>query len=167
MTKSRDEDEGRALWRWWRGKTATLSIPVDALSLAAYAEDRLDAGHTEAVEYWLAAHPEALADVIAARASADAPSAAASEAVVVRASRLVKRPSAEIVPLRVGAPRWRVAIAWSGIAACLMVTSLVGFALGSDAYLSASNTTAADSTFQNLLDPPTGLFSGFGEDSGT
>jgi anti-sigma factor RsiW len=167
MTEPRDEAEGWALWRWWRGRNAQLAVPMDGLSLAAYAEGRLDANGAQAVEYWLAAHPEALADVIAARAAAEAPSSSTSAAIVARAAGLVHWPSAEVVPLRRAAPRWRTAVAWSGIAASLMVTSLVGFALGSDAYLSAANTSAADTTFQNLLDPPTGLFSGFGEDNGT
>jgi len=167
MTKPREETEGWALWRRWRGRTANRAVPIEALSLAAYAEGRLDASRVEAIEYWLAAHPEALADVIAARAAAEALSTVAPDAMVMRAAGLVSRPSAEIVPLRRAAPRWRAAVAWSGIAASLMVTSLVGFALGNDAYVSAADTSAADSTFQNLLDPPTGLFSGFSEDSGT
>jgi len=166
MTTPRDEAEGRTLWRRWRSRTANTAAPVDALLLAAYSEGRLNAGRAEAVEYWLAACPEALADVVAARAAAEAPPTVAPHAVIVRASALVTRPSAEIVPLRRIAPRWRAAIAWSGIAASLMATSLIGFALGSDAYFSTADTSAADSAFQTLLDPPTGLFSSFGEDNG-
>ena len=52
-----------------------------------------------------------------------------------------------------------MAIAWGGIAASLLATSLVGFALGNNAYLNlVGEPAAAESTIHELLDPPSALF---------
>jgi anti-sigma factor RsiW len=160
--------EGRAeeleYWRRWRA-TSRKAAPVDPLLLAAYAEGRLDETAAEPVEAWLADNPEALEDIIAARAARDANDAAVPEGHIVRASALLA-PAAEIVPFpsaRVVRRRgWRDAAAWGAIAASLLATSMFGFELGSSAYANLfpqqQPAAAADSTANELIDPPTGLF---------
>jgi hypothetical protein len=54
------------------------------------------------------------------------------------------------------------------VAASLLIVSVVGFALGTDAYTSLlSGDQSAPVLSQDLFDPPAGIFSGFGEESST
>jgi hypothetical protein len=155
-----------ALWQRWRQQAhGTVGRDaVDPLALAAYVEGRLDETQAEPIEDWLAEHPDALADLTAARAAAAAPlPQAASEALIARAAALVRPPAgATIIPFRAAAgarPPWRMAMAWSGIAASLLVASMGGFALGDNAYVSlVGQPAAAESTIHELLDPPSTLF---------
>ena len=164
MTGPGDRAEDIELWRRWRATSGEVA-PVDAVSLAAYAEGRMDEAAAEAVEAWLADHPEALADVAAARGASLQIHGAVPEAHIVRAMSLVT-PAAEIVQFpiaRVARRRtWREAAAWGAIAASLLVTSMFGFELGSNAYanLMQQQTAAVSdsSTANELIDPPTGLF---------
>jgi hypothetical protein len=165
MTEPVEGAKDAALWQRWRqhAHPATGRDAADWLALAAYAEGRLDETQAEPVEDWLAEHPEALADLTAARAAAASPLPAASEAVIARAAALVEpMAGAQIIPFRTAAgphrPAWRMAMAWSGIAASLLVTSLAGFALGNDAYLNLVGRPAAESTIHELLDPPSVMF---------
>jgi anti-sigma factor RsiW len=167
MTGLGDRAEGAALWQRWRQLSQTASpyrIAPDPLVLAAYAEGRLDEHQAEPVEDWLADHPEAFEDLAAAREGADPASAPA--AAIARAQALVTAADPKIVPFPVARRGgWRAAVAWSGIAASLLVTSLFGFALGSNAYLGISGANASsDSAVHELLDPPGGLFSTDDED---
>ena len=76
MTGLGERAEDAALWRRWRldARPAPSRGAPDPLLLAAYADGRLDESEAEPVEDWLADHPEALADLIAARdAGAAAP----------------------------------------------------------------------------------------------
>src|SRR5690348_17143361 len=88
----------------------------DALLLAAYAEDRLDAAERAEVEALLADDPVLAEDAAAARALAAAPPLA-SEAelarIIARASALVPDASAEgqVVPFR---PRGGSRTGWAG-----------------------------------------------------
>ena len=70
MTDKGAGAQDRRLWQRWRtlGETSRVAEP-DALLLAAYAEGRLTEADAEPVEAWLAAAPEVLADVIAARSA--------------------------------------------------------------------------------------------------
>lgn len=159
-----------ALWRRWRalaGAEAGGGVAPDPLRLAAYAEGGLDEAACEAVERWLADHPEAIADVLAAREAGAMTATAAPEPVVARAMALVATPEAQVVRLRprLRAPLWRVAVAWSGLAASILATSLVGFAMGSDAYTNFVGGQASSGF--DLLDPPGGIFTSFGEESST
>ena len=150
MTNLRVRAEEEALWRRWRGLAAQDEAAPEApdpLQLAAYAEGRLDERGGEAIESWLAANPEAVEDIAAARA------VAAREAAVVP----FRRPA---MPVR----NWRSAMAWGGIAASLLAVSVLGFQLGSEAYAESGQSTVASA---DLLDPPAGLFTGFSEDNGT
>ena len=172
MTEPMDRAEETALWRHWRTamvNTAGEAAPApDPLLLAAYAEHRLGEAAAEAVEAWLALHPETLEDVLAARdsnalATADVEP---SEAALARATALVSDPT--VVPFRRPArparPVWRVAVARVAVAASLLVVSLVGFALGTDAYTSLNSDQQAGLS-QDLFDPPSGIFSSLGEES--
>ena len=51
------------------------------------------------------------------------------------------------------------------VAASLLVVSLVGFALGTDAYTSLAGSDQQAALSQDLFDPPSGIFSGLGEES--
>src|SRR5947209_4685095 len=73
-----DESGGKArspdhsLWQICRETDAPDDDAARFLDLAAFAEDRLDDDDCERVAAWLSADPEAMADVTAARALADA-----------------------------------------------------------------------------------------------
>ena len=170
MTGPGDRSEELDFWRRWRATSAGAPT-ADAVLLAAYAEGRLDETAAEPVEAWLADHPEALEDIVAARQAALASPAAAAEGHIARAAALVATPSATIVPFPVAlAARrrgWRDAAAWGAVAASLLVTSTFGFAIGSSAYASLTQQPpSAESTAHELMDPPTGLFTE-DEDSAT
>jgi len=167
-----DRAEESALWRHWRTavNAAGEAAPApDPLLLAAYAEHRLSEAAAEAVETWLALHPEAITDVLAAGEANTRPAAIESPtaAALARAMALVPGADFKVVPLRRPAPvtTWRVAVGRVAVAASLLVVSLVGFALGTDAYTSLLSGDQQAALSQDLFDPPSGIFSGFGEDS--
>jgi len=163
--------EESALWRHWRTAVTAAgeAAPApDPLLLAAYAEHRLGETAAEAVETWLALHPEAITDVLAAGEANARPAAIEPPAAALaRAMALVPGGDPKVVPLRRPAPiaTWRVAVGRVAVAASLLVVSLVGFALGSDAYTSLLSGDQQAAVSQDLFDPPSGIFSGFGEDS--
>jgi anti-sigma factor RsiW len=172
MTDKGAEARDRPLWRRWQalGEDSRVVEP-DALLLAAYAEGRLSEAEAEPVEAWLAATPDALSDVIAARTTYQRPPRLVFEHVLEKASALVPDEitpaSAKILPFR---PRvlsqWRTAIAWSSVAASILCASLVGFSMGSDAYANLSGTQAVDSSTTDGLGTPS-LDNYFSDDSGT
>ncbi len=170
MAESGEMSETAALWRRWQALNRGPATPApepDAVLLAAYAEDRLDEAASAAVELWLAERPEALADILAAR-TADAAPIEVPDAVIGRAAALVAAPQATVVPFR--RPQrlgWRAAVAWSGLAASLLVTSLFGFSLGSTAYSEFMGPQATEASLQDFFDPPGGLFTAFEEEAGT
>jgi hypothetical protein len=176
MAEPETRAEDAALWRRWRAlapDAAGAKAAPDPLLLAAYAEGRLGEAEAEVAELWLAAAPEALADVAAARAAIDAAGEQAPDAVIARAQSLIAASGPNVVPLvsRRVTPqlgRWRVAMAWGGIAASVLATSLVGFALGNDTYVSLTSASApaTDAAFNDLLYPSSGLSIAF-EDSRT
>jgi len=166
MTGLGDKAEGMALWQRWRSRARAVAkggLDDNATLLAAYVDGRLPTAKAEAIEEWLVDHPEALDDVIAARAAFAAAVAPAPDAIIARAQALVAAPADGVVPLaplRARRQGWRTAAAWSGLAASLLVTSLFGFALGSNAYVDLIGQPGApESTFHQLLDPPSQLFS--------
>src|ERR1700722_8089650 len=176
MTESEGDNraEEAALWRRFRMLERESGIKVkdlgDPLTLAAYAEGRLGTKATEAVEAFLAAKSEIIGDILAARAAVQATAPAASEAMIARAAALVASRAApavdpRVVPFRhVPAQRseWRVTLSRLAIAASLVVTGLIGFALGSDTYGNFAQ-SRAESSAPDLFDQPAGIFSG--EDS--
>ena len=174
MTEPMDRAEETALWRHWRAaavNAAAEAAPApDPLLLAAYAEHRLDETAAEDVEAWLALHLEVMEDVLAARdANSGSRPIPPSEVALGRAMALVPGADPKVVPFRRPAgpavPVWRVAVARIAVAASLLVVSLVGFALGTDAYTSLLNGDQQAALGQDLFDPPSGIFSGFGEES--
>jgi hypothetical protein len=177
MTDKGAEAKDRRLWRRWQalGEASRVAQP-DALLLAAYAEGRLSEAEAEPVEAWLAAAPEALGDIIAARTTYQRPPRMVFEHVLDKATALVAGHTtlagAEILPFRPRLrpphlrPQWRTAIAWSSLAASILCASLVGFSMGSDAYTNLSGTQTADSANGDTLDAPS-LDSYFSDDSGT
>lgn len=170
MTDTGAQD--RRLWQRWQalGEESRVAEP-DAMLLAAYAEGRLSEAEAETVEAWLAAIPEALGDVIAARTAYQHPPRLVFERILDKASELVPGaatvPGAEILPFRPKRlPQWRTTLAWSSIAASLLCASLAGFSMGSDAYMNLAGANRADSAAADGLGT-TSLDSYFSDDSGT
>ncbi|MGH6968696.1 MAG: hypothetical protein ACREEL_08160 [Stellaceae bacterium] len=155
--------ESAALWRRFRALDRTLRNKAaddvgTVLNLAAYAEGRLDEAAAETVEAWLAAHPEALDDVAAARGPGDA---VASQRVIDRAAALVAGDPAGAQVVRFRRPAasyaWRVHLTRVAVAACLVLTGLVGFTLGSGVY--GNLFPSSDSVSGETFDQPTSFFS--------
>jgi anti-sigma factor RsiW len=173
MSEPLDINRDPALWRRWRAAEASgEAVPApDPLLVAAYAEGRLSENAAERVEAWLASDPARLEDVQAARMlRRDSTGLPAPESVLARAKALVDGRRGGVLPFRrSGAPThsWRSAAAWGSMAASLLVTCLVGFALGSDAYSSLLGDRQETVLSQELFDPPTGLFSDFSEETNT
>jgi hypothetical protein len=173
MTEPMDKAEEIALWRHWRRamvESAGEAAPApDPLLLAAYAEHRLSETAADEVAAWLALHPEALADVLAAQDS-DVVQALVrpSKAALVRAMGLVPALQSKVVPLRRTvrpAPAWRVAMGRVAVAASLLVVSLIGFTLGTDAYTNLLSGGQSAALSQDLFDAPAGIFSSLGEET--
>ncbi|MGH6969732.1 MAG: hypothetical protein ACREEN_11585, partial [Stellaceae bacterium] len=106
---------------------------------------------------WLTAHPEALDDLIAARRTGDA---IAPQRIVDRAASLVAGDSTDgrVVPFRPSpASRgWRAHMARAAVAACLVLTGLFGFTLGSGLY---DNLFSSSSASSETVNQPTSFFS--------
>lgn len=174
MTEPMDRAEEHALWRHWRAAVnpaGEAARAPDPLMLAAYAEHRLSETDEEEVETWLALHPEMIGDMVAAR-DVHARSAAAPEpsaGALANAMALVPEPDPKVVSIRRAArrtqPVWHIATGRVAVAASLLLVSVVGFALGTDAYTSLLNGDQQAGLSQDLFDPPTGIFSGLGEES--
>ena len=167
MVELGDDAGDRALWRRWYAGTAKSVPQPDVMILAAYAEGRLSETEAAPVEAWLALHPAALDDVIAARDMTLHPPRIAFATIVTHASALVDGATpTNVVSLRHAVPRWRNALAWSGIAASLAVASLGGFAMGNDAYASLATPQVFAAGTTESFDTPTSLDS-LVDDSGT
>jgi hypothetical protein len=163
----------RALWRRFYTPGGTKAPAPDVLALAAYAEGGLSEAAAEPIEHWLASHPEllndALADLAAAHGLTPASIYVPDEAIIANACALLSDDATgKIVPFRRNASSWRTALAWSSIAASLMVASLGGFAMGSDAYqnLSLNTGAGADTASADSFDVSATLVD-FSDDSGT
>ena len=161
MSEPRDKQPAdlAALWRRFRAlDSAGRDQAADvALDLAAYADGRLSETAAEAIETWLTVHPEALGDLVAARGTGDV---AAPQHVVDRAAALVTGDASDgrVVPFRrpAIAYAWRAHIARVAVAACLVLTGLAGFTLGSGAYDNLFSSTSASG---DTADQPTSFFS--------
>jgi hypothetical protein len=173
MTEPMDRAEESALWRHWRRAVVNAdggaAAAPDLLLLAAYAEHRLSKAAAEDVEAWLARNPEAINDILAAGDSKVDARSGPPEAAIARAMALVPGSDPKVVPFRRPmrpTVTWRVAAARVSVAASLLIVSLVGFALGTDAYTSLLNGDQSAAMSQDLFDPPAaGVFSSFGEES--
>ena len=178
------------LWRRWREAcdVAGDDGTPDFMALAALAEGRLGDAERQSVLARALALDTALADDIAAAQEfagrLDA-LPAVDPRVIERAAALVPAavaPSAEIHAFR---PRPAAdrdmqrspfspgrTVRWAALAASLAVTSYLGFSLGSDAYSSLLGSDAAavqgsgGSGVNELIDPPSGVFSGLSDVAG-
>lgn len=164
MSEPRDMESAdlAALWRRFHAldrikRDQAVDDAGVALDLAAYADGRLSEVAAEPIEAWLAVHREALDDVIAARSTRDA---TAPQRVVDRAASLVTGDSSDgrIVPFHPSpaSRSWRVHVARVAVAACLVLTGLAGFTLGSGAYDNLFSSTSASG---DTVDQPTSFFS--------
>ena len=162
--------DGAGLWArarpGWRATIAPGSAEAapNPLMLAAYLDGTLDEAGREAVEAWMAATPEALDLMIAAReALAAEPPGAAPVSLVSRAQGLVPAPLRESAGL--GArlrgligfepEAWRP-LAWAGVTAALLVVSAGGFELGrlgTDRLVPVQTATLGDDLGLGLDDP--------------
>jgi hypothetical protein len=157
--------EEAALWRRFRALEGDSplqdkDLPGEALTLAAYTECRLGEATAERVEAWLAANPEAIGDLVAARVLAQPAKPAA--AALARAMALVATSAdsdARVVPFRQKAPPpgWRLFAARAAVAASLVVIGFAGFAMGSNVYATVAGSSA--NSGGELFDQPLGVFS--------
>ena len=134
---------GAGLWARYRTGLAPAAAP-GALQLAAYAENRLGEEETALVEGWLARHPEAIAEVLAAREAAMAgalPLGRAEEIAAARALVGAARGSGTLPQIVRG-------IGWGGVAAGLLAACLFGYEAG---VATGGHTTAALSTIASEL----------------
>ena len=154
----------------WRALTApgeasgAFGEAPDPLILAAYLDGALDAAEHERVEAWMAAVPEALELMAAARQSLEEDSREPSpESLILRAQGLVRPPLREptgllawlrgLAGLEVQA--WRP-LAWAGVTAVLLVVSAGGFELGrlgTERLVSVQSATLGDDLALGLDDP--------------
>ncbi len=145
----------RALFaRWHAARDAAAPAPAlpDAVTLAAYAEGRLDDAAAEAVEAALAADPDLLETLLALRAPPQPEAAAA----VIRSAQALVRAEPVVVPFPVrkpGAARpVKAWLAWGAVAASLLLVSVAGFDMGLATGHDVSATSAGDDSPSDLLD---------------
>jgi anti-sigma factor RsiW len=166
-----DPAADRSLWRRCRGIDAGDSEAVRFLDLAAYADGNLDSDDEERVAEWLTTDPAVAADVRAARVlSGVKHSSTGLERVIARATAILVGAESEVGAVVPFTPRWRrraaqVAAQWGSLAAAIILTGWLGFAMGSGTLLALSdNRQPADTgLFQELFEPATGLLRDLGE----
>jgi hypothetical protein len=157
----------RALWRRSLATDAQEDEAERFLDLAAFAEDRLHPDERERVGALLTAGTAA--DVEAARRPA---TAAAPDSVLRRAMRLGEPEGGNVVRF---APRIRPSWAlrpiremaqWGSLAAAIVLAGWFGFAMGSDASLSLSQSAQASEPgfLIDVLEPSSGFLHQLGED---
>ena len=141
MESDRKSEDGRALWRQARGSVrenlAGRAGEIDPLDLAAYLDGCLDEGAVPRVEAALAALPETLDLVIAAREALDAGTTPAPEALVRRAVALADAPAQSrggwlyrLVQALTPEAASQRALAFGTAAAVYLLVSAAGFELG-------------------------------------
>jgi anti-sigma factor RsiW len=170
-----DPGSDRALWQKCRTTDAPEDEALRFLDLAAFADRLLDVEEQERVAAWLADHPEAAADVRAARAlDVSGESPAKLENVIARACAILPpapREASQVIELaRPRGPRFVQSFAqWGSLAAAIAVASWLGFAMGSDATLALSQPRQpSDSSFlPELFDPASGFLRDLGEGTRT
>jgi anti-sigma factor RsiW len=138
--KSKREQKDRAFWHRLRAESqdfvAGEAWAPDEMALAAYLDGTLEEAGRAELEDWLAAAPEGLDLVLAAREALAEPSTAAPEAVVRRAAALVPDPPEGRLADRlrgVFTPLWQP-LGWSAAVAGVLVACVVGFQLGQSGY---------------------------------
>lgn len=154
-----------ALWRRWQA-VASSDAP-DFMTLAAYADGRLDAQQRAAVERLLALDSD-----IRAAVDPDIDDAQVSDAAVARtierATALVAAPAASNVVAFTARPvAVRRLTEWAALAASIALVSWLGFALGTNTYSALAIDPAASSDIHDVFDPPSSFFAPFLDQSGT
>jgi hypothetical protein len=159
----------RELWLLSRDADAPEDEAARLLDLAAFADGALDEDDGERIAAWLAAHPDEMSDVAAARALAVAPLAAAPLAdapaeVIARAS--AAHPSLAPAPAEIvtfpavhrQAANWNGLARWGSLAAAVVVAGWLGFNLGIEAWSDYSQIgQGRDDPMRELLDPSAGV----------
>ena len=162
----RHDEADRALWQRSRECDAAEDESGLWLDLAAFAEGRIeDDDDLERVAIRLATDPDAAADAATARLLADGPweEPDGYDALVARAAALVADRETDNVVVFAPRPWHRRVLPeiarWGSLAAALVLTGWLGFALGTDASISYSRLIqpAEDSFAPELLDPATGF----------
>ncbi len=165
---------GRALWQRCRTADAPEDEAARLLDLAAFADGLLDDDDRDRIAALLAGDPAAAADVAAARALSGGDAAPAGiEDLIARAESLVAEAApafARVLPFQ-APPRRRmlqVVAQWGSLAAAIVVAGWLGFAMGSGASLTLTQTNQAGqvgtaSFLPELLDPTTGFLRDLGE----
>ena len=125
MTDRDNDKGGKALWRRYRAWAETppdAAAEPDAVALAAYLDGAGAEGERAAIEAWLAAQPEHLDLLIAARAAQGL--AAPPPAGLVRRAGALVEPPYRAVPI----------VAWAAAAAALLLVAVAGFEMGRHGY---------------------------------
>jgi anti-sigma factor RsiW len=140
----------KALAARWRAAAASAPAP-DMLTLAAYAEGRLDEAAAEAVEAALAADPELLDTYLALRAPAETEAASAA---LIRSAQALVRTEPVVVPFPTRKPAAPVKawLAWGAVAASLLLVSVAGFNLGMATVPRTDAVSTSDESPSDLLD---------------
>lgn len=127
----------RERWRRIRAERAAADEANRLMDLAAFADQRLTGDETGRVAALTARDPDAIEDVLAARAAVEPGPAAVDERIIARAVALVPgNASAEALVIAfpqqcVAVNPWRAAASWSGLAAAMVLAGWLGFDLGS------------------------------------
>jgi hypothetical protein len=166
MDEPIDRVSGRALWRQCRSGETAIDENLRFLDLAAFAEGGLDPDEHDRIAAWLAAAPDAAADVAAARALAGSGGESSAEIDRIVAHALALPPAAPPEPARIYRfvrPKRRLPLhgltQWASLAAAIALAAWLGFTMGSDASyaLSQPGLGGDDSGAIELFDPSTGF----------
>lgn len=135
--------ELRRLYKAADRPAGTTGDAPDGITLAAYLDGVLEEAERDRVEAWLAAAPEHLDLLIAARQALDEPSAPAPDSVVRRAAGLVPETGARpALSFSAGLGRLLALagpfqpLGWAAVTGAVLLASVVGFELGRMGYLS-------------------------------
>jgi hypothetical protein len=159
-----DLDDGNALWRRYRPGLAHQPEP-DAVTLAAYAENRLSEAESQPVEHWLAADPTRFDAVLAARDALATSAVVLGSTTQIRAARGLVYKGAKALGARVVMLR---TAAWSSVAAGFVVACLIGYEAGVETTghtINTLSTIALDMSFVANAEAPLGNVMGFGDDT--
>ncbi len=154
--KDKDHEPGSPamaeVWRRFRAEAGPSAAPAtpDPLTVAAYVDGSLEAPARDRVEAWMAAIPEAVELIAAARSLPGSPLLAAPAPLLARARGLVRDRAAPAEPAGGGMRAWFSGLvrpsAWAAAAAAMLLAAVIGFEAGREATasLNASLTVAAD-----------------------
>lgn len=152
MKTTREDDdlgspEAAALWRRVRVGRAPQGVAApDALTIAAYVDGTLESDERDRIEAWLAASPEALDLVIAARPEEAKPYPPAPAGLVARACGLVDgRPvlPAMAKPKSGGVMAWLAGwtqpSVWATATAAMVLAAVISFEVGREATITLAS----------------------------